>query len=774
MKRNLSEPLKELRELDENFPEITVAVRTSDTSSSEKQKMLRKPPHILITTPESFTISLTSLKFREKLATAEWIVIDEIHELASSKRGSLLMSSVEMLEALIKGSSITRVGLSATISPLEEVAKFLTGPGRQCKIVDARFVKPIDIRVISPVKDLVHATEDEVEQGIYRYLTEEIKRHRTTLVFTNTRSGTERVSYKLRKVLSSEQLYDADLVAAHHSSLSREVRLDVEERLKRGELKVVVSSTSLELGIDIGYIDLVVLLSSPKSVSRLLQRIGRAGHHIKAVSEGRIIVVDRDDLVECSVLAQLARERKIDSVHIPKKPLDVLVQVILAASLIKEVEATELFEILKRTYTYHDLTFEEFKGVLDYLTGKYGLEENKVYAKVRLREGKVVPKFGSRMIFMLNSGTIPDEAKVPVRLENGRYIGNLEEEFAEILSPGDIFVLAGKTYEFVGSRSGEVIVRPAEGQRPTVPSWFSEMLPLAYDSAREIAKFRGEVADLIKQGRSRGEIVEYIQRRLTLNKREAESIYVYVLEQYLFTGGIVPSDNLYLVEILDEEDGKRTFIYHVLIGRRALDALSRAFAYKVSNDLNMDVKISLTDNGFALTLPERVDYDPVKPFYELDPEGLYDVLSQVLLRTELLKRRFRHVAERAFMILKRYRGKEKSLERRQLSSETLLEVVKKIEDFPVLKETFREILEDYMDYRRAAETLRRVQSGEVKVVKFGPTDTPSPFAHNILIKEYSDVVLAADKRNLLRDLHEKVVEYLKKKGIDVNLLETTV
>ncbi len=774
MKRNLSEPLQELRELDESFPEIRVAVRTSDTSPSEKQKMLKRPPHILITTPESFGISLTSLKFKEKLATAEWIIIDEIHELASSKRGSYLISMVELLEKLIKKDKIVRVGLSATISPLEEVAKFLVGPKGECKIVDARFVKPVDIKVVSPVRDLVHATEDEVEKGIYDYLVKEISQRRTTLIFTNTRSATERVSYKLRKIFESSKLYDADKVAAHHSSLSREVRLDVEEKLKRGELKVVVSSTSLELGIDIGYIDLVILLSSPKSVSRLLQRIGRAGHHIKAISEGRIVVVDRDDLVECSVLAELARRRKIDSVHIPKNPLDVLAQVIMAASLISEVKVGELYEILRNTYTFSDLNWEDYKLVLDYLTGKYGLEENNVYSKVRLKDDSIVPKFGLRMIYMMNSGTIPDEAKVPVRLENGRYIGNLEEEFAEILSPGDIFVLAGKTYEFVGSRAGEVIVKPAEGQKPTVPSWFSEMLPLAYDSAREVAKFRGEVADLIRQGKEADEIISYIEKRLNVGRKEASAIYTYIMEEYLFTDGIVPSDNVYMVEIYDEPEGHRTFIYHVLVGRRTLDALSRAFAKKVSDDLNVDVKISLSDNGFALTIPERLDYDPKRPFYEIRPEELYSVLKEVIMRTEMLKRRFRHVAERSFMILRKYRGKEKSLERRQLSSEILLEVVKRIEDFPVLKETIREILEDYMDIHKAEETLRRVQSGEVEVHVKGPYTVPSPFAHGILLKEYSDVVLAADKRNLLAQLHEKVIEYLKEKGVNVDLLRTSV
>ena len=773
MRRNLSEPLQELRELDKDFPEIRVSVRTSDTPPSEKQKMLKKPPHILITTPESFGISLTSLKFKEKMATAEWIIIDEIHELASSKRGSYLMSMVEILEKLVKRGPIARVGLSATISPLEEVAKFLVGPNRTCKIVDARFVKPVDIKVVSPVRDLVHASEEEVEKGIYDYLVREIKKHKTTLIFTNTRSATERVSYKLRRIFESSKLYDADKVAAHHSSLSREVRLDVEEKLKRGDLKVVVSSTSLELGIDIGYIDLVILLSSPKSVSRLLQRIGRAGHHIKAISEGRIVVVDRDDLVECANLAELARRRKIDSVHIVKNPLDVLAQVIMAASLTAEVRVGELYEILRGTYTFADLSWEDYKLVLDYLTGKYGLEENRVYSKVRVRDDTILPKFGLRMIYMMNSGTIPDEAKVPVRLENGRYIGNLEEEFAEILSPGDIFVLAGKTYEFIGSRAGEVIVRPAEGQRPTVPSWFSEMLPLAYDSAREIAKFRGEVAALINEGKSSEEIVGYIQERLGIGEKEARSIYTYILEEYLFTDGVVPSDNVYMVEIYDEPEGSRTFIYHILVGRRTLDALSRAFANKIAEDLNVDVKITLSDNGFALTIPERIDYDPKRPFYEIKPEGLHDILKEVILRTEMLKRRFRHVAERSFMVLRKYRGKEKSLERRQLSSESLLEVVKKIENFPVLKETIREILEDYMDIHKAEETLRRVQSGEVEVVVKGPYSVPSPFSHGILLKEYSDVVLAADKRNLLAQLHEKVIEYLKEKGVNVDLLRTS-
>ncbi|BFI74042.1 helicase [Sulfurisphaera ohwakuensis] len=774
MKRNLFEPLQELKEKNPDLPEIRIAVRTSDTSSYEKQKMLRNPPHILITTPESFGISLVSPKFREKLSDAKWIIVDEIHELANSKRGAYLMGMLELYQALVAKNELVRIGLSATVSPLDEVAKFLVGKDREYNIVDARFVKPIDIRVISPVKDLVHATEEEVSQGIYSYLVEEIKKHKTTLIFTNTRSAAERVSYKLRKIFETEKIFDGDLVAAHHSSLSRDVRLEVEEKLKRGELKVVVSSTSLELGIDIGYIDLVILLSSPKSVSRLLQRIGRAGHNIRNISKGRIVVVDRDDLVECTVLAKLARDRKIDKIHIPMKPLDVLSQLIVAASLITPINKEELFRIITRAYNYHNLDYKEFDSVLSYLQGSYELEAKNVYSKIRVENNVIKPKRGSRMIFFLNSGTIPDEANIAVKTEDGKYVGNLEEDFAEILIPGDIFVLSGKTYEFIRSEGNLAIVRSVEGQKPTVPSWFSEMLPLAYDSALEVGKFRGFVANLIEKGIDEKEAIEIIAKEYEISKNAAWSIYEYVLEEYLFTNGIVPTDKLILIEIYDDEENRRNFIFHALYGRRALDALSRAVAFVVSEELNLDVRISITDNGFIITIPKIIDYDIKGVLYKLDPNEMYDILSKVILRTEMIKKRFRHCAERSFMLLRRYKGKETSIDRRQLNSEILLNVVKEYEGFPVLKETIREILEDYMDIEKAIEIVKKVREGEIDIKVIGPNKIPSPFAHNIILKEHSDVVLAEEKRDLLRKLHDKVIEFLRNKGINIDLKYTEI
>jgi ATP-dependent Lhr-like helicase len=775
MKRNLLEPLRGIAqvasEMGIELPEIRVAVRTSDTSPSEKQRMLRTPPHILITTPESLSIALVSPKFRERLATTKWVIVDEIHELASSKRGSLLSLALERLEHLA-GRPLQRIGLSATIAPLEEVAKFLVGfqddgSPRPCKIVDARFAKPVDIRVLSPVRDLIHTPAEVVNEAIYRLLVKLIKEHRTTLIFTNTRSATERVVYKLKKLLKEEGVADFDQIEAHHSSLSRDIRLQVEEKLKRGELKVVVSSTSLELGIDIGYIDLVVLLSSPKSVSRLLQRVGRAGHHIRQVSKGRIIVVDRDDMVECSVLAKAGMEKKIDRVHIPRNPLDVLAQHLVGMALEAKWRIDDAYRVVKRSYTFHTLSREDFMDVLHFLAGRYGLEEHRVYAKIWLDEEERVfgRKRGARMIYYLNSGTIPDEAKLHVYTLDGKYVGDLEEAFVQILTPGDIFVLGGRTYEFVRSEGIKVYVKPAEGQRPTVPSWFSEMLPLAFDSALLVGAFRRKVAEMIEKGVPRDQAVEWIRREYRLEPHAAENIYNYVLEQYEYTGGLVPSDRLILVEhYLDEENESTSIIFHTLFGRRVNDALSRAYAYALSNMVQTNVRVAITDNAFMLTIPGlREDIDLPGLIDAVTPENTEEILHRVLRNTELLKRRFRHCAERGFMILRRYRGRKRDPHRLQLNAQALLEAVEKIPRFPILREAYREILEDYMDIENARQVLRWIRDGTVRVAYFGPVTVPSPFAHHIVVRGHSDIVLMEDRKRLLIELHRRVMELLEKR-----------
>ncbi len=777
MYKNLLVPLREISEraraMDIELPEVRVATRTSDTPPNEKQRMLRRPPHILITTPESLSISLVAPRFRERLSTARWVIVDEIHELASSKRGSHLSLTLERLEELVTesgGPGLQRIGLSATIAPLEEVALFLggyddKGNPRPVEIVDARFTKPFDVRVVTPKVDLIHGEPDKINEEIYNTIADLSKTARTTLVFTNTRSATERVVFKLKKLMSSRGYVDMDEIEAHHSSLSREVRLDVEDKLKKGLLKLVVSSTSLELGIDIGYIDLVVLLSSPKSVSRLLQRVGRSGHHISQLSRGVLVVVDRDDLIECTVLAKAAMDRRIDKVHIPKGPLDVLAQHIVGMSIERRWRIDDAYRIVRRAYPFHDLAFEDFMSVMRYLGKEDPIDEG-VYSKIRLDEelGEFGRKRGARMIYQLNAGTIPDEAKVKV-ISRGRNIGSLEEEFVEILEPGDVFVLGGKTYRFLRADGMKVFVEPAENERPTVPSWFSEMLPLAFDSALLVGEFRERIADLLSEGMV-DEAKQVLVNEYRLEPHAADEVIQYIWEQLAYVG-VVPGRSTVLVEYFQDEEGEWNIVFHTLFGRRVNDALSRAFASLLSDQLNVPVKVSVTDNAFMLTYSGRQPSEGlVRGLLSLVSAGnLRTILERAVTRTEMMRRRFRHVAQRSFMILRRYKGYERSPERMQLSAQRLLEIMlEEMPDNPVVRETYREILEDYMDVENASKVLEWMARGEVKVVVKGPLPYPSPFAHNTFVKGYSDVVLMEDKRRILAYLHDKVMEYLRAKG----------
>ena len=760
IKRNLEGPLAEIKEvakeLGYELPEIRVGIRTSDTSSYQKSKMVRKPPHILITTPESLAIALNAPKFRERLKTVKYLIIDEVHALAENKRGTHLTLSVERLAEMAEHEFV-RIGLSATIHPLEEVAKFVfgfedDGKPRPGLIVDVSFAKETKIEVESVVEDLIYTPANVLSDALYSRLAELIRANRTTLIFTNTRSGAERVAFNLKKRYPEFE----GLIEAHHSSLSREVRLDVEEKLKRGELKAVVTSTSLELGIDIGTIDLVVLIGSPKSVNRALQRIGRAGHRLHEVSRGVILALDRDDLVEVTVLAHNARNRRLDRVKIPKNPLDVLVQHLLGMALNKVWEVDEAYRVVRRAYPYHDLPFEDFMSVLKYLAGEYeGLEERKVYAKIWLEDGR----FGrrgkmTRAIYYMNTGTIPDEAKIRVYTMDKQMIGTVEEEFAERLMPGDIFVLAGRTYEFVKSRGNKIYVIPREGAKPTIPAWFSEMLPLSFDLALDIQRFRREVKGLL----GRRDAVKRLMRKYGIDEKAARAIVAYFREQARYS--TVPDDETVLVEEVEKEKTWEYF-FHPLIGRRANDALSRAFAYAISMWKGCNVGIAINDNGFLLRVPKeaRFSEDEIRELFTI--EDLREVLKRALDNTELLKRRFRHVANRGLLILRRYVGRKKRLGRQQVMAVALLKVLKENHpDFPLLREVYREIMEDKMDVEKAELFLSWVREGKVNVV-IEKKEVPSPFAFNLEAIGASDVVLMEDRRELIKQLHRKIMAMIE-------------
>lgn len=748
---NLINPLKEINELAEKkglkLQEIRVGLRTGDTPTSERAKMLRKPPHILVTTPETLAIVLTSPKLVEKMQKLEYIVVDEIHAL-TNKRGVYLSLTLERLSEMCVFDPV-RIGLSATISPLEEIAKFLVGEGRDCDIADVKLVKEIEIDLDFPGKGILETGMPESMKDLYKMLDEIIDKYRTTLIFTNTRAATERVVHHLQDEFPGKYV---GLVGAHHSSMSKTKRFEIEDKLRKGELKAVVSSTSLELGIDIGSIDFVVLLTSPKGTARALQRIGRAGHQLHENPKGRFIVLDRDDLVECSVLMKGMREKKIDKADIPRNALDVLAQQIYGMAITKIWNVDEMLSTIRKSYCYKDLTREDFFGIVSYLAGDYALEHRHVYAKIWYNpETKEIGKKGklARVIYMTNLGTIPSESHINVVVKapasrKGEIVGKIDEGFLERMKRGDVFVLGGHKYQFLYTRGMTASVRADVSRSPTIPSWFSEMLPLSFDVATEIGKLRGLVKERIKRKK---ECLEFIQEYLYVSEKIALEIYDYFKEQDGFSE--IPTDSELVVEKFKEE--KEYLLFHTMYGRRVNDALSRAYAYAAARLRHRDIEVGISDNGFFIA-GEKLDEKKILDFVK--SKDLRKILREAIEKTDVLKRRFRHCAGRSLMILRNYKGREKSAGKQQVHSEFLYRAVKKISDeFPILQEARREVMEDLMGVKDAEKVLRKIENGRIKfVVKRTPI--VSPFGLELMVRGRMDLIRMEDKVKFLKRMHE--------------------
>ncbi|MDP3916849.1 MAG: DEAD/DEAH box helicase [Nanoarchaeota archaeon] len=1220
--RNLEEPLNEIKELARKEGvdlNIRIATRTGDTTPSERQKMLRKPPHILITTPESLALMLGSLKFKELMFDVNWCIIDEIHALADNKRGVHMALSLERLN--VQSPNLTRIGLSATVEPIEEVARFLVGSGRNCKIAKVGFVKKFDLKVLSPIKDFFDVTAEKMQNKLYDLLDKLIQEHKTTLIFTNTRAGTERVVHHLKERYPSNY---SENIGAHHGSLSKKYRTNIEKRLKEGKLKTVVCSTSLELGIDIGYIDLVICLGSPKGVARFLQRClpyesrvlladgtykeigeivekkldveilsydikkcrfvsnkiskyhknksknfleiklhsgskircteehpiltrdgwkksknlkkgediaeifdfkyddtpyiyelinnkdfyvenkedfikecvdkyiidnkisyskfaklmginqnklqdimrkkgrrksirldlfikimnlcnvhkntyhpclkglksqshhrkllslkpdkalmwlagivasdgcitkhkktgeykikignkdlnilkkcqsifnkygfyqkintrkrdgimsiecgskilsqifisfgiktknksidlevsnvlykmpknlvipfiegvlegdgnvsqdririfsasskfisglhnllnrhgvhnyfceqeakvskivpkinfkniyclyvsrkrhlrkflkycifnekkvkslrssvdyhyksdkdieknihwtkiksinyakhngyaynltlenepndyfvesilthncGRSGHKMHETVKGRLVVMDRDDLVECSVLLKNAMDKKIDRIDIPMNCLDVLAQQIHGMACTEVWDKWKMYETIKKSYCYSSLTISDFEEILDYLAGSFArLEERYVYAKIWYDpETNQIGKKGrmGRVIHMTNIGTIPDTTNVKVKI-NDVTIGTIDEGFLEKLKKGDIFVLGGNTYEFRFSRGTVAQVVASIGKKPTVPSWYSEMLPLSYDLASSIGKFRRYMLDLFANKKSKEEIINYIHEYLYVDENSSNAIYEYFLEQFLYAD--IPHDKKIIVEFYNSgaKDEKKYYVFHSLFGRRVNDVLSRAIAFAASKIHQRDIEVGINDNGFYLACPQDRNINVMKAIELINVKNFEDVMKQSIDGSEVLKRRFRHCAGRSMMILRNYKDNRKSVGRQQVSSMILMNAVKRISnDFCILKEARREVLEDLMDQNNAKEILKEIKSKAISIEKID-TKIPSPFAFNLVTQGYNDILRMEDKIEFIRRMHQMVLAKIGK------------
>jgi ATP-dependent Lhr-like helicase len=775
--RNLRDPLSGIRErLAERgeSTEVRHAIRHGDTGDAERRAMLAETPHVLNTTPETLAILLNSPKFREKLRTVEYVVVDEIHALAANKRGTHLSVSLERLEALADGSP-TRIGCSATVEPLETMADFLVGregdEPRDCEVVDARFAREFDLEVDCPVDDLVGTPGEAVRDRFYERLHDLVDSHTNTLVFTNTRSGAERTLQALRERFG----YDDSNSGCHHGSLSADRRRTVEEGLKRGDLDVVTTSTSLELGVDMPHVDLVVQVGSPKSVAALLQRVGRAGHQVGQVVEGRVVALDRDDLVESAVMVRKAESGFVDRVFVPENAQDVAAQHVYGMAINGVRRETDVKATLRRAYPYRDFSDDQFETLFRYLTADYeGLEERDVYAKIwrdtndppdgehhypEFDVGEsLIGKRGrlARMIYLTNVGTIPDSFSCDVFVRGGdEWVGELDEDYLDTLDPGDVFVIGGERFEFAYRRGSKVYV-DRTAARPTVPSWYSERLPLAYDLAREILAFQRDAVDRLDSG---GEpAVRVWLRESSLSERAVRALTRLYDQQVAFAGpeSLSTPTRIAVEEERDREAYRRRYYVHTVYGRRFNDGLSRLLAAECAAESNANVTVAVADNGFVLSMPLNRRVDVPGLLRGLDPADARADLRAALRGTDLRARYFRINATRSLMILKRYKDHEKSAARQQVESETLLSLADDLDDFAVVTETDRELLEDKLHVAGIEEILGRIRAGEIEISE-RTVETPTPRAFGLATLAATDTVLAEDESAALREFHERVL-----------------
>jgi ATP-dependent Lhr-like helicase len=794
--RNLTVPLEGIQDRMEprsdsdgpgtgDVDQIRHAIRHGDTDDSTRQAMLEETPHILNTTPETLAILLNSPKFKEKLATVEYVIVDEIHSLADSKRGTHLSVSLERLQAM--AGDLTRIGCSATVEPLDEIGQFLVGTEggpdavgderrpRDVEIVDTRFLREYDLQLTTPVADLVNTSQSAIQTAFYDHLFDLITSHETTLVFTNTRSGAERVLHQLREIGP----FDETNSGAHHGSLSKEKRLRVEEKLKDGSLDVVTTSTSLELGIDMPHVDLVVQVGSPKSVASLLQRVGRAGHRVGETVTGRVMALDRDELVECAVMLAKAEDGFVDRVFVPERAQDVATQHVYGMAINGPRPEDEIKAILRRASPYREYTDEAWEQLLTYLQADYeGFEDRNVYAKIWRDENdppdgehhypdyavgeRLIGKRGrlARVIYMTNIGTIPDSFTCDVFTnDDTQWVGDLDEEYLDTLTPGDVFVLGGDHYAYRYRRGSKVYV-DRTSDRPTVPSWFSERLPLSYDLGREILAFQRRLLDHLDEG-GRASVRAWL-REYPIDENGVRALARLFDEQVRFAGpeSVSTEDRLVVEEVLDREDYRRRYYVHSNYGRRFNDGLSRVLADRCAQEANANVSIAVADNGFSLSMPLNRKVDVIGLLRDTEPGNVRRYLRESLDGTDRLARYFRINATRSLMILKRYKGHEKSARRQQISSEMLLGFAKDLEDLAVLEETYREIIEDTLNVAGIEDVLQRVQDDDLAIVH-ERTPAPSPRAFGLATLSASDVVLTEEQDAALRDFHERVKAHIE-------------
>ena len=748
IRKNLQEPLAGIRtllhETEGREIDVRAEVRTGDTSAAQRQALIKKPPHILVTTPESLYLLLTSESGRRMLSRVRTLIVDEIHAVVDDRRGAHLALSIERLAALTK-QPLQRIGLSATQKPIEDVGRFLVGTGGvdkagnpDCEIIDIGHRRDLDLAIELPKSALEAVMSNEVWEEVYHRLAELIQAHRTTLVFVNTRRMAERVTQHLSELLG------ADAVTSHHGSLSAKLRLDAEDRLKRGDLRALVATASLELGIDIGSVDLVCQLGATRSIATLLQRVGRAEHKRGGLPKGRVFPLSRDELVECAALLRCVRRGELDRLLIPEKPLDVLAQQIVAATSGEDWDEAKFFELVCSAWPYRNLIREEFDKVIKMLAEGFSTKRGRRAALIhhdavnhRLRGRR-----GARLVALTSGGAIPDNADYRVIVEPSEtFVGTVNEDFAVESLAGDIFQLGNASWRILRINSGVVRVEDAKGQPPGIPFWLGEAPARTAELSQAVSDLRIEIETLLTDDQNPG---EWLGKEMHLPAEAAEQVGDYFADTYRSLGAI-PSQQTLVMERFFDESGGMQLVLHSPFGNRINRAWGLALRKRFCRSFNFELQAAATDDAIVISLGTQHSFPLEEVVRYLNSKTVRDLLVQALLDAPMFTIRWRWNATRSLAV-PRFRGGSKiAAPLQRMESENLLAAVfpdqlaclehivgdREIPDHPLVGQTIEDCLTEAMDIDGLEEVLRKIDNGEIRCIARDLPE-PSPLAAEIL------------------------------------------
>ncbi|HTI06656.1 MAG TPA: DEAD/DEAH box helicase [Gemmatimonadales bacterium] len=742
VQKNLAEPLAEIRRAlaEQGLQDVAVRtlVRTGDTPQSERQAMLKQPPHILVTTPESLYLILTSERAREMLRSVRTVIVDEIHAVARDKRGSHLALSLARLDALV-GKRVQRIGLSATQRPIEEIGQFLVGTDQPLPtIVDAGHIRTLDVALEIPSSPLEAVMSAEVWEEVNTRIAELISQHRTTLVFVNTRRLCERLTMQLSERLGDEK------VTSHHGSMSRDKRLEAEERLKRGELQALVATASLELGIDIGSVDLVIQVGSTRSIATLLQRVGRAGHRLGAIPKGRIFPLSRDELIECAAMLRATREGRLDRLIIPEKPLDILAQQIVATSAGEEWDEAALYDRMRSAYPYRNLTRKEFDDVVQMLAEGFTTRRGRRSAHVHYDgiNKKVKGRRGARIAAITSGGAIPDLGDYRVILEpTETFVGTLNEDFAIESQPGDIFQLGNTSYQIMKVESGQVRVADAKGQPPTLPFWLGEAPGRTNELSEEVSRLRQDIADRLDDPAA---AIRWLVETIGMNEAGARTIVEYLAATRVILGTI-PTQKCLVLERFFDEAGGMQLVLHAPFGSRINRAWGLALRKRFCRSFNFELQAAATEDAIILSLGPQHSFPLDDVFQYLKPATAEHLLVQAMLDAPVFGTRWRWNSTRALAVLRFRGGRKVPTPLQRMEAEDLVAAVfpdqlacpenlvgdREIPDHPLVNQTIADCLLEAMDFPGLKHVLEGMEAGQFTLIARDTTE-PSPLCHEVL------------------------------------------